>query len=268
MGAAFPCLRPDEQAGGPHFVTVKDSMSAVPRSQGRRTPASPHLLSGVAIVTRLAQATWPSDDSSSNSSAKSSGSSIDWASLRANYAEIRALIEDVIPGFRGKDGASYEERSLQGFVLPNGARERRWRVEGGDRARFTPIMIPQDPRGEGQLLMMTVRSHDQYNTTIYGWDDRYRGIYGGRRVVMMSAHDMHNLGLTEGDLVDIKSHFDGEEREVKGFKVIPQSIPTGCVATYFPEANPLVPARQTARISNTPASKSVVVTIQRNEITT
>jgi len=111
--------------------------------------------------------------------------------------------------------------------------------------------------------MMTVRSHDQYNTTIYGWDDRYRGVYGGRQVVMMCPEDMNSLELKEGDAVRITSHFEGEERQVSGFKVVPQSIPVGCIATYFPEANPLVPARQTARISNTPASKSIVVTIER-----
>ena len=113
--------------------------------------------------------------------------------------------------------------------------------------------------------MMTVRAHDQYNTTIYGWDDRYRGIYGARQVVMMCPQDMKTLGLHEGDAVKITSHFEGETRQVSGFKIVSQSIPEGCIATYFPEANPLIPSRQTARISNTPASKSVVVTIERLE---
>ena len=182
-----------------------------------------------------------------------------------DYALIRAEIEEVIPGFRGPEGESYETRSRDGFVLPNGARDRRWKVAGGDRARFSVVEVPADPREPDQLLMMTVRSHDQYNTTIYGWDDRYRGIYGGRRVVMMCPEDMFARDLKEGDLVNITSHFEGEERSVEDFQVVPQSIPVGCVATYFPEANPLVPARHTAKISNTPASKSIVVTIGKSQ---
>ena len=285
----LPCLgrtELDQQESGPQFVTVENSMSVVQRSQGRRTPASAHLLSEPAIVCRLARATWPkeapsrliTDDSPDTSNALDDdgltpaelhafnyarAAELDWEGFADDYAKVRSEIEEVIPGFRGQDGASYESRSKQGFVLPNGARDRRWSVQGGDRARFTPIFIPSDPRQPGQLLMMTVRSHDQYNTTIYGWDDRYRGVYGGRQVVMMCPQDMESLGLTEGDAVRITSHFEGEQRQVSGFKVVPQSIPVGCIATYFPEANPLVPARHTARISNTPASKSIVVTIER-----
>ena len=285
----LPCLgrtELDQQESGPQFVTVENSMSVVQRSQGRRKPASPHLLSEPAIICRLARATWPehveealvsggAPDASSEVGVDqltpdeirarnyARAAALDWSGFANDYATIRAEIEEVIPGFRGRDGQSYEARSQGGFVLPNSARDRRWSVQGGDRARFTPVPVPPDPRQPGQLLMMTVRAHDQYNTTIYGWDDRYRGVYGGRQVVMMCPHDMEALSLKEGDAVKITSHFEGEEREVTGFKVVPQSIPVGCIATYFPEANPLIPARQTARISNTPASKSVVVTIER-----
>ena len=251
----FPCLgrtELDQQASGPQFVTVEDSMSIVHRSQGRRKPASASLLSEPAIVCRLAQATWPS--------AEQRGGQLSWANYAADYSLIRAEIEAVIPGFKGET-ENYEQRSEKGFVLPNGARDRQWKVLGGDKARFTWQNIPDDPRKDMQLLMMTLRSHDQYNTTIYGWDDRYRGIYGGRQIIMMNPQDISERGLKDGDKVDITSYFEGEERQVKGFKVVTQSIPKGCVATYFPEANPLVPARQSARISNTPASKSVLITV-------
>ncbi len=256
----FPCLgrtERDEQESGPQFVTVEDSMSVVHRSQGRRQPASEYLLSEPAIVCRLAQAIWPHPEEETP---------LNWKSYEQNYAYIRAEIEAVIPGFRDHEGGeegSYEHRSKHGFILPNGARDRRWNVLGGDRARFTLQEIPPDPRSNDQLLMMTVRSHDQYNTTIYGWDDRYRGIYGARQVVMMCPEDMAKRDLSEGDEVRIISHFEGETRQVTGFKVVQQSIPRGCIATYFPEANPLVPARHTARVSNTPASKSVVVTVSQ-----
>jgi anaerobic selenocysteine-containing dehydrogenase len=201
------------------------------------------LISEVAIVCGVAHALWGSEQ-------------LKWERYAEDYALIRAEIEACIPGFD-----AYEARSERGFVLPNGARERSWRVEG-ERARFTLHELPKHPLKEGQLMMMTVRSHDQYNTTIYGWDDRYRGVYGARRVIMISPEDMEERGLSEGSLVNITSHFQGEERSVEGFKVVPQSIPKGCVATYFPEANPLVPIRLRARKSNTPASKSIVVTLE------
>ena len=255
----LPCLgrtELDQQVTGPQFVTVEDSMSVVHRSQGKRSPASEHLLSEPAIICRLAGALWPRGS-------EHSGSRIEWDRYQGNYALIRKEIEAVIPGFRGEDGRSYETRSEEGFVLPNVARVRDWRALADGRARFSCQDIPSDPRDIGQLLMMTVRSHDQYNTTIYGWDDRYRGIYGARQIVMMCPEDQQKLGLSEGDPVVITSHFEGETRSVRGFKVVTQSIPQGCVATYFPEANPLIPSRQTARISNTPASKSVVVEIEK-----
>jgi len=242
----LPCLgrtERDTRGTGEQFVTVEDSMSVVHRSQGRKSPASESLISEVAIVCGLADALWGSEE-------------LNWSGYAEDYALIRAEIEACVPGFEG-----YEARSERGFVLLNGARERSWRVEGA-RARFTIHPVPHHPLEEGQLMMMTVRSHDQYNTTIYGWDDRYRGIYGARRVVMMCPEDMSARGLIEGSEVELTSYFEGERRSISGFKVVPQSIPVGCVATYFPEANPLVPIGLRAKKSNTPASKSIVVTVE------
>lgn len=243
----LPCLgrtERDIRNSGEQFVTVEDSMSVVHRSQGRKEPASTDLISEVAIVCGLAHTLWGSTE-------------LNWQAYAEDYSLIRKEIETCIPGF-----SDYEERSKKGFILPNGARQRQWNVEGS-KAHFTIHEIPQHLLEPDQLMMMTVRSHDQYNTTIYGWDDRYRGIYGARRVIMMCPADMAQRGLQEGEEVMIHSHFEGETRTVEGFKVVTQSLPRGCVATYFPEANPLVPIQLKARKSNTPASKSIVVTVEK-----
>ena len=232
----------DLQGGVAQFVTVENSMSIVHRSEGKRPPASEHLRSEPSIICDLAQATF------------SQGSAIPWSSFTQDYRLIRKAIEATIAGF-----TDYETRSKEGFVLPNGARDRTWNTQGG-KAKFTHQEIPHHPLKEGEFLMMTVRSHDQYNTTIYGWDDRYRGIYGDRRIVMMAPEDVHTLGLTEGQKVDIHSWFNDEKRSVYAFKVVAHDLPRKCVATYFPETNPLVPLKHTARVSNTPASKSIRVT--------
>ncbi len=151
-------------------------------------------------------------------------------------------------------------RKPGGFYLPNAPREGRFPTALG-KARFTIHGIPRIELGKGELLMMTVRSHDQYNTTIYGLEDRYRGLAGERRVVLMNREDIAALGLRERQIVDLTSHFQGETRRARRFLVVGYDIPRGCACTYFPEANALVPARQVARISNTPASKSVVITV-------
>ena len=221
-------------------------MSVVSRSQGRLEPASGHLLSEPAIVAGIASATLGPERP------------IAWREVIGNYDSIRDLIERVIPGF---DDYNLRVRDPSGFVLPNGARERTWRTASG-LAEFTVHPIPHIPLAPNQYLMATVRSHDQYNTTIYGYDDRYRGIYGRRRVVMMSPNDIEAGGFTEGQSVDLTSHFNGEERSVYGFTIMRQSLPSRCVMTYFPEANPLVPSRSVADKSNTPVSKAVVITIK------
>lgn len=245
----LPCLgrtETDLQAGGAQFVTTENSMAVVQASRGFLAPASTNLLSEPAIVARLARATL------------GSRTAIDWEGLVGDYDRIRDLIERVIPGFE-----NYNQRVRQpgGFHLPNAARERIFKTSNG-KAQFTVHELPAHKLKPGQFLMMTIRSHDQFNTSIYGLDDRYRGIHNGRRVVLLNRDDLRIAGLAEGQLVDLISHFEGEERLARNFQVVPYDIPRGCAATYFPEANVLVPLRSVAEKSNTPASKSVVITIK------
>ncbi|MEE2755706.1 MAG: FdhF/YdeP family oxidoreductase [Myxococcota bacterium] len=250
----LPCLgrtEVDLQATGPQFVSCENSMSIVTKSQGRFEPASAHLKSEPAIVAELALATL------------AGRYDLAWDDLVADYDRIRDLIEAVIPGFE-----NYNERVREpsGFVLPNGPRSRVWNTDGR-KALFTVHDMPHIELAEDQYLMGTVRSHDQYNTTIYGHDDRYRGIYGHRRVVMMSPIDIDAAGFFEGQRVDLTSHFQGEERIAKNFVIMSQSLPSRCVMTYFPEANKLIPARSVAEKSNTPTSKSVVISMKPAQTT-
>ncbi len=248
----LPCLgrtEADVQKGAPQYVTVEDSMGLVHASRGTRPPASEHLLSEPRIVTRLAHATLGERPPR-----------IDWEALADDYDRIRGHIGRVVPGCE-----DYVARVSKpgGFVLRNAARERAWDTATG-KARFTVHDLPQHGLGPGQLLMMTIRSHDQYNTTVYGLDDRYRGVKGGRRIVMVHAEDARERGLSAGDPVDITSHFEDGTRTAARFQIAIYEIPRGCCATYFPEANVLVPLGQYARGSHTPASKSVVVTLARS----
>ena len=245
----LPCLgrtEEDMQASGFQFVSVEDSMGVVHSSRGRLSRASEQLLSEPMIVARLARATLGEKNL------------VDWEALVADYDRIREHISRVIPGF-----VDYNQRVREpgGFYLPNPARERVFKTKSG-RAEFTVHAMPRHDLAPGQFLMMTMRSHDQYNTTIYGLDDRYRGIHGGRRVVLLNAQDIADAGLSAGQVVDLVSHFEGEERIAHRFLVVPYSIPRRCAATYFPEANVLVPIGSVALKSNTPASKSVVISIR------
>jgi molybdopterin-dependent oxidoreductase alpha subunit len=245
----LPCLgrtEEDVQASGRQFVTVENSMGIVHSSRGTLKPASEHLLSEPMIAARLARATFGSN------------SSVDWEELVADYDRIREHISRVIPGF---EDYNQQVREPGGFYLPNAARDGEFKTKSG-RAEFTVHALPLHELGPGQFLMMTMRSHDQYNTTIYGLDDRYRGIYGGRRVVLLNEQDIAESALSAGQVVDLISHFKGEERIARRFLVVPYSIPRRCAATYFPEANVLVPIRSVALKSNTPASKSVVISIR------
>ncbi|MDQ1728937.1 MAG: hypothetical protein QOD33_1062 [Pyrinomonadaceae bacterium] len=247
----LPCLgrtESDVQATGPQFVTTENSMGVVQASRGSLAPASLELLSEPAIVARLAQATL------------GDRSQVDWRALTADYDLIREHIEHVVPGF-----ADYNSRVRHpgGFLLPNAARDRVFQTPNG-RANFTVHELPRHNLEPDQYLMMTIRTHDQFNTSIYGLDDRYRGVYGGRRVVFLNRADMEAAGFKEGDRVDLISHFEGEERVARHFAVVPYSIPRRCAATYFPETNVLVPIRNVADKSNTPVSKSVVISIQRS----
>jgi molybdopterin-dependent oxidoreductase alpha subunit len=245
----LPCLgrtEIDKQATGPQFVTTENSMGVVQASRGFLPPASAELLSEPAIVARLATATL------------GNRSPVNWLALTADYDSVREHIEHVVPGFEDYNGRA---RRPGGFLLPNPARDRSFRTAAG-RALFTVHDLPRHDLKPDQFLMMTIRTHDQFNTSIYGLDDRYRGVYGGRRVVFLNREDMLAANLHEGDRVDLISHFEGEERLARHFAVVPYSIPRRCAATYFPETNVLVPIRSVAEKSNTPVSKSVVISIR------
>jgi molybdopterin-dependent oxidoreductase alpha subunit len=244
----LPCLgrsEVDQQASGNQFVTVEDSMGIINPSQGRFKPASEHLLSEPAIVARLAGAVLGKK------------SKLAWSQWANDYNLIRDEIEQIVPGFE-----QFNARISRGiFYLPNLPRDERKFPTPNGKAVFTVNPVERLPVEVGHFVLMTIRSHDQFNTTIYGLDDRYRGIYNGRRVIFMNPEDMKEEGLTQGQPVDITSHFEGYERQASRFLVAPYSIPRGCVAAYFPEANVLVPVGSVAEKSNTPTSKSVIVTI-------
>ncbi|MET0340809.1 MAG: FdhF/YdeP family oxidoreductase [Polyangiales bacterium] len=245
----FPCLgrsEIDTQESGPQFVTVEDSMGIISASRGVTAPASRSLRSEPAIVAGLARALFGDDDV------------VPWRVLGADYGAIRARIAKVIPGFE-----DFERRIGEGsFLLPNPARDGRFVTDTG-KANFSAHPLPTSTVGEGELVMMTIRSHDQFNTTIYGLDDRYRGIYNGRRVILMHADDLHARGLEPGDEVDITSHFRGVTRRASGFRTVAFSLPRGAAATYFPEGNALVPVDSVAAESNQPTSKYVRITVAR-----
>ena len=246
----LPCLgrtERDTQNGQEQFVTTENSMGVVQSSRGSLVPASPHLLSEVAIVARLAEATL------------GARSAVPWRDLAADYDRVRDRIERVIPGF---DDYNARVRKPGGFYLPNGPRGGHFPTATG-KARFTAHPLHELRVEPGQLVMMTIRTHDQFNTTVYGLDDRYRGIKNERRVVLMNAGDVHERGLIAGDLVNLTGHFRGEARVARGFIVVEYDIPPRCCATYFPETNVLVPLDSTADTSNTPTSKYVVVTVTR-----
>jgi molybdopterin-dependent oxidoreductase alpha subunit len=245
----LPCLgrtERDLQATGPQFVTTENSMSVVQMSRGRLKPASDHLLSEPQIVARLAQATL------------GARSKLAWSWLSDDYDRIRELISRVVAG---AENYNARVREPGGFYLPNAARDGRFATQSG-RAQFSVHELPRRELEPGQLLMMTIRTHDQYNTTIYGLQDRYRGLSQARRVILMNREDLSERGLRADQRVDVTSHFRGQTRTARQFVAVPYDIPRGCAASYFPEGNVLVPLDQVARISNTPASKSVVITVQ------
>ncbi|MGZ5404303.1 MAG: FdhF/YdeP family oxidoreductase, partial [Nocardioides sp.] len=232
-------------------VTVEDSMSAVHASHGPLAPASKQLRSEVDIVCSMAEATLSAE------------LGIPWADFRADYSSIRRSIARVVP-----DCAAYDEKVDQpgGFVLPHPARDNREFPTVAGKAMFavSPIEVLHVP--EGRLLLQTIRSHDQFNTTIYGLSDRYRGIENGRRVLFLHRDDITVHGFEEGDLVDIISEWeDGSERQVPAFRIVAYDQPRSCAAAYYPETNPLVPLEHTAVGSNQPAYKSVIVRLERSD---
>ena len=246
----LPCLgrtEKDIQASGEQFVSVENSMGVVSKSTGHLEPLSTFLMSETAIVAGIANATLKN-------------SKTNWLEMAANYDLIRDAIEATIPGF---ENFNQKVRVSGGFYLPNNARENDFSKTYTGKANFTINQVSDIVLEKNQYMMMTIRTHDQYNTTIYGLDDRYRGILNERRVVLMNPDDMAEAGLQKNDLVNLVSHFEGQERLAEQFLVIPYAIPRQCTATYFPETNVLVPLHSTARISNTPTSKAVIISIHK-----
>ncbi|RIV26885.1 hypothetical protein DYU11_00765 [Fibrisoma montanum] len=244
----LPCLGHsdiDRQATGEQFVSMENTTGVVHLSKGVVEPVSSHLLSEPAIVAGVAKATL------------AGRTTVDWDALISNYDHIRDLIEQTVEGFD-----RYNERVRQpgGFYLPNGPRKRTFTTPDG-KAHFSINTPTSHDLKPGELLLMTVRSHDQFNTTVYGNDDRYRGIYGERRVVFLNADDITSRGLAAGQVIDLHSRYDGQQRTAHRFIIVPYSIPRGCAAAYFPETNVLVPIDSVAEKSNTPTSKSIVVTV-------
>lgn len=245
----FPCLGRmdnDVQASGEQFVTVENSMGVVHSSQGIFAPIADTLLSEPKIVAELAKATLGAN------------SKIDWDNMVSNYDNIRGAIEATIPGF---GNYNTRVREAGGFYLPNGSRIGEFNTSN-KKANFTVNEVPENKLQEGQFYMITNRSHDQYNTTVYGMADRYRGIKHGRRVVLINPKDLETLGLHNKQTVNIRSHFNGEERLAKNFTLISYPIAERTVGTYFPETNVLVPINQNAKRSHTPASKGIVVSLE------
>jgi anaerobic selenocysteine-containing dehydrogenase len=247
----LPCLgrtERDVQASGAQFVTTENSMSVVEASEGRLSPPSKNVKSETSIILELAEAVFRDQPEKLNKA--------DWKAMRENYDVIREHIARVVPGFADFNQRIKKERF---FYLPNGVRDASRFDNDVKKGKFTVHPIPVWDLKQDQYLLMTFRSHDQFNTTIYGQNDRYRGVHGGRRVVFMNKDDIRDAGFKAGMAIDLTSVYGTENRQVKKFKVIEYKIPRGCVAAYYPETNPLVPIHSVADKSNTPAYKSVVV---------
>ncbi|UXX79352.1 FdhF/YdeP family oxidoreductase [Reichenbachiella carrageenanivorans] len=245
----LPCLsrsETDKQNDNVQFVTTENSMGVVQKSQGSFEPASADLKSEPAIIAELAKVTLP--DSKTN-----------WDEMISDYDVIRNHIEAVIPGF-----GAYNERvrAKGGFYLPNGARDGEFNT-ASQQALFTVNPLPKNEIDPNHFILMTIRSHDQFNTTIYGMHDRYRGIHNERRVVLMHPDDMKAHGLVKEQVIHLTGHYGDETREARHFKIVPYPIAKGCLGAYFPETNVLVPIHHVAKESNTPASKFVEVSVNK-----
>jgi molybdopterin-dependent oxidoreductase alpha subunit len=249
-GLILPCLgrtERDETGGREQYVTVEDSMGMVHASHGRLLPGSKELRSEVGIVCAIGEALFGSDQG------------VDWATMGADYSRIRWHISAVIPGFE-----DFETRlkAPGGFALPNGPRDSRTFNTATGRALVTANPLTAISAPPGHLLLQTLRSHDQFNTTVYGYNDRYRGIKGGRHVVFVNPEDLRELGIADGVTVDIVSVWTDGERRAEGFRVVAYATPRGSAAAYFPETNVLIPLDSYADGSRTPTSKSVVVRLE------
>ena len=250
----LPCLGRSEidiQASGEQFVSTESTMLDVQMSKGIFPPASAHLRSETWIVANLAKV------------ALRDRTTVDWDKMAANYDNIRESISRVVAGCE-----NYNERIRRpgGFYMPNPPGKGEFPTASG-KAQFKASKLERIELKEGQLLLATIRSHDQFNTTIYGNNDRYRGIKGERRVIFLNPDDIDTRGLRSGQIVDLVSHFDDGDRKAHRFIVVPYPIPKGCAASYFPETNPLVPLGSVATKSETPTSKSIVISIHpRDEV--
>jgi molybdopterin-dependent oxidoreductase alpha subunit len=237
----------DQKDGNQRFITVENSMGKVHSSQGKLSPASPHLMSEPDIIAHIAAAYFKND------------TKVNWLELGQNYDLIRDKIAAIIGGFKDYNKKVKEDGG--GFYLPNNARVGDFSKLPNGRAQFSVCDLPKHDLAKDEFLLTTIRSHDQFNTTIYGLDDRYRGVYNERRVVFINPKDMKKLGLEKLDLINMTSEYDGITRKANTFHAVPYDIPSGDIAAYFPEANSLVPINHFAEHSYTPISKSVKVRI-------
>lgn len=234
----------DKHPKGAQFLSVEDSMSVIHSTQGRLAPVSEHLLAEPVIVARMAQAILGDDHV------------IDWRAMADDYDVVRDHIARVLPGF---EDFNRRVRERNGFVLPNAPRDSRSFATDIGKGRFTVSPFEALKPPAGHLILQTMRSHDQYNTTFYGLDDRYRGIKDGRRVILIHPDDLQEMGFADRDLVDVISTFDGTERRANRFRLVSYPTAKGCAAAYFPEANALVHRGLVARESNTPGFKAMSV---------
>ena len=246
----LPCLgrtEKDYQKTGLQVQSVENSMGVVSATKGVLDPCSDNIISEVAVVCGIAHATLKEK------------SKINWLQYKDDYNLVRNDIEDVVSGF-----SDYNNRlkNPSGFYLPNGARVREFNTKTG-KANFSINKLPKWSLKDNELIMMTIRSHDQFNTTIYGLDDRYRGVFNERRIIFMNREDMKVRGLKEHEVVNLCSEYQGTKRKAPNFKVVGYEIPKNCCATYFPETNVLVPLDSFAHTAKTPASKSVKITIEK-----
>ena len=238
----------DIQESGEQFVTVENSMGVVHRSKGNMIPVSTNLISEPFLVAQLGVRLCPDV--------------LPWREYMRNYDNIRDLMERSLHGF---DDYNHRVRAPNGFLLPNPPRDSCEFDTDSGKASFSVHSLPDVKVESNHFVLMTIRSHDQYNTTIYGLHDRYRGVHGNRRIVFMNALDMSERNLKTRDIVHMKSHFNGTIRESNNWIVVPYEIPRGNLAAYFPEANELVPLESTAHISNTPTSKWIEVSLSTSD---
>jgi anaerobic selenocysteine-containing dehydrogenase len=240
------CPAAVEHPAREQFVSCENSMGVIQQSHGTFAPASPLLLGETAIVCRMAHAVL------------GTRTTVDWPAWADDYDHIRDGIAKVIPGCTDYNA---RVRHPGGFYLPNPPRDNIYHTDTG-KANFTVNPIPDHPLEPGQLVMMTVRSHDQFNTTIYGLHDRYRGMHFERRVVMMNREDMDDQGIESGQSVDVTSHFEGRTLTAPGFVAVEYGIPRSCAAMYYPEANVLAHIGSTEPLSNCPTYKHIIISLR------